>query len=317
MECSHSREPSPNGIVVLNKPSGITSASAVHRLKRSLELSKRYSVGHSGTLDPMATGVLVCLVGKATKLASSFSDASKQYSGRMRFGIRTSTDDIEGEVLETLNAGVAPDFNTILSYTREFQGEILQVPPSVSAIRVNGERAYRRVLRGEDVKIVARKVQVDLFEIFETEDPWEVSFRIQCGSGTYIRSLARDLGERLGVGGCLASLQRDVVGPFSLRESICLEEISPAVGLRHWSDGFLELPEVIIGERHLAALCHGRDAYSPIQGDFGDRTIVRFAREQAFRSEGLLELRDHAWKIRYISPEVRESVMENSGRVHE
>lgn len=210
-----------DGLVIVDKPSGWTSHQVVGRLRRILGTRK---VGHAGTLDPMATGVLVAGVNRATRLLGHISLTTKTYAATIRLGQATVTDDAEGETLALRGAGLIDPQIAREAMTR-YVGTIVQVPSAVSAIKVNGQRAYARVRRGEAVELDGREVIVTRYELrgsarsqVEGVDVLDLDVEVDCSSGTYIRALARDLGDDLGVGGHLTSLRRTRVGGFSLDE---------------------------------------------------------------------------------------------------
>jgi tRNA pseudouridine55 synthase len=212
------------GLVVVDKPGGMTSHDVVARMRR---LAKTRRVGHGGTLDPMATGVLVIGVGRGTKLLTYVTGATKSYDGTIRLGQTTVTDDREGDVTATVPAGHLGD-EEIRAALAGFEGEIDQVPSSVSAIKVNGERAYKKVRDGEEVVLAARRITISrlaVHEIRRSGDVVDVDVSVSCSSGTYIRAIARDLGARLGVGGHLTALRRTEVGGFPLAEALTLEQL--------------------------------------------------------------------------------------------
>lgn len=214
-----------SGLVIVDKPAGWTSHDVVARMRR---LAGTRRVGHAGTLDPMATGVLVVGVEKATRLLGHLALTSKTYEGTIRLGETTSTDDAEGEPTGSAPAGHLSD-ERIAEGVRALTGEIMQVPPQVSAIKVNGQRAYKRARQGEDVELKARPVTIHAFEVREVRRSGEtvdVDVSVTCSSGTYIRSLARDLGEALGVGGHLTALRRTAVGPYRLEQARTLEQLA-------------------------------------------------------------------------------------------
>ena len=210
-----------SGLVVVDKPGGITSHDVVARVRR---LAGTRKVGHAGTLDPMATGVLVLGVDRATRLLGHLSLTDKRYAATFRLGVSTTTDDAEGEVLET-RATDAVDEDAVRSALAGLVGEIEQVPSSVSAIKVDGRRAYARVRAGERVDLPARRVVVHELTVTSLSLP-TLDVEIHCSSGTYVRSLARDLGAALGVGGHLTALRRTAVGPFSLAGARTLDELA-------------------------------------------------------------------------------------------
>ncbi|WP_432743135.1 tRNA pseudouridine(55) synthase TruB [Streptomyces sp. JH002] len=210
----------PDGIVVVDKPAGHTSHDVVAQM-RGIARTRR--VGHAGTLDPMATGVLVLGLGQATKLLGHLALTEKEYLGVIRLGQTTVTDDAEGEITGTAGAP-AVDRAALDAAVAALTGDILQVPASVSAIKVDGKRSYKRVREGEEVELPARPVTVRSFDVHHvstTETPdgtpvTDVTVGVVCSSGTYIRALARDVGAALGTGGHLTALRRTRVGPYGL-----------------------------------------------------------------------------------------------------
>ncbi|MFM9110988.1 MAG: tRNA pseudouridine(55) synthase TruB [Prochlorococcaceae cyanobacterium] len=212
---------SPCGFLVLHKPAGLTSHGCVSRVRRALGLRR---VGHGGTLDPAVTGVLPIAVGPATRLLPYLS-GDKAYRGVIQLGVRTSSDDLEGEVLERRSPGpIEPA--ALEAALAGFRGLIEQVPPQVSAVHVNGERAYARARRGEASALAARPVTISSLELLAYDGATgRLELAVGCSAGTYIRALARDLGERLGCGGCLAQLERTAALGFDLRQAIPLDAL--------------------------------------------------------------------------------------------
>jgi tRNA pseudouridine55 synthase len=202
------RAPAPEGLVVVDKPSGWTSHDVVGKLRR---LARTRRVGHAGTLDPMATGVLVCGIGRATRLLGHLALTDKTYTATIKLGVVTTTDDADGEVVA--EAAVTASDAEVAAGMSALTGMISQVPSSVSAIKVDGKRAYARVRAGEDVTLAARPVRVSRFALLERRGD-ELDVVIDCSTGTYIRALARDLGSALGCGGHLTALRRTRVGGF-------------------------------------------------------------------------------------------------------
>ncbi|WP_457253237.1 tRNA pseudouridine(55) synthase TruB [Pedococcus sp. P5_B7] len=220
--------PAPDGLLVVDKPSGWTSHDVVGRARRLCATRK---VGHAGTLDPMATGVLVLGIGRATRLLTFLVGSDKDYTATIRLGQTTITDDAEGEV----TAAVAADgisTGRLEAAVRELTGDLQQVPSSVSAIKVKGERSYHRVRAGEEVDLPPRPVTVSRFEVLTTREGdvdgipvLDVDVEVTVSSGTYVRALARDLGTALGVGGHLTALRRTRVGAFTLDRAHGLEAL--------------------------------------------------------------------------------------------
>jgi len=218
------QEPTPPGVVVVDKPAGCTSHDVVARLRR---LARTRKVGHAGTLDPMATGVLVVGVNRATRLLGHLSLTDKGYDATIRLGESTLTDDAEGEVLARADASGVPD-EDLANAVAALTGRIEQVPSAVSAVKVEGSRSYERVRRGERVQLEARPVEVSAFELQDTRRQGavvDVDVHVECSTGTYVRALARDLGAALGVGGHLTRLRRTRVGGFDLAQARTVEEL--------------------------------------------------------------------------------------------
>ena len=232
--------PAPNGILLADKPQGITSHDVVARTRRALGTKK---VGHAGTLDPMATGLLILGAGPSTRLLTHLVGLDKEYLATIRLGHATTTDDAEGEIVSE-HAVDEVRAEAIRDGIAALTGDIMQRPSSVSAIKVDGRRAYDRVRAGEEIELAARKVTVSAFELLAgrgapfdspaarsgggggVREGVELDVRVECSSGTYIRALARDLGERLGVGGHLTALRRTRIGPFRIEDALAV----PAFG---------------------------------------------------------------------------------------
>lgn len=213
-----------SGILLVDKPKGITSHDAVSRTRR---LAGTKKVGHAGTLDPMATGLLMLGIGSSTRLLTFLVGLDKEYTATIRLGASTTTDDAEGEMTATTDAsGLDPA--RIAEGIARLTGPIEQVPSTVSAIKVNGKRAYALARAGEEVELKARSVTISAFEVLgeprAAGEALDLDVRVVCSSGTYIRALARDLGDDLGVGGHLTALRRTRVGPFSVADALVLPE---------------------------------------------------------------------------------------------
>jgi len=249
----------PSGLVVVDKPSGLTSHDVVARLRRILRTRR---VGHAGTLDPMATGVLVCGVGRGTRLlghlARDSAPDAKAYAATIRLGSSTTTDDAEGELLSTADpAGVTDE--AVAAGIAVLTGPIMQVPSAVSAIKVDGRRAYARVRAGEEVVLPARPVTVATFTLLARRGP-DLDVAVECSSGTYVRALARDLGAALAVGGHLSALRRTRVGPFDLRQARTLPELEsePGQSLTLAEAVAAAFPRRDVDDAAAIALAHGR-----------------------------------------------------------
>lgn len=254
-----SDDPSISGVLLIDKPAGLTSHDVVGRVRRALGMRR---VGHAGTLDPMATGVLVVGVGPTTRLLGIVGGHDKEYEATIRLGASTTTDDREGEVVSTADESALSviDEKAIGESIGRFVGTIQQRPSSVSAVKVDGKRAYDRVRAGEDVELPERTVTVSTFEVLDVRASLEfidVDVRVECSAGTYIRALARDLGAALGVGGHLTALRRTRSG--GVRVSECIDVDSVGVNALTSGGAFArgELPSIDISESDAARARHG------------------------------------------------------------
>ena len=210
-----------SGLVVVDKPGGMTSHDVVSQVRR---LAGTRRVGHAGTLDPMATGVLVVAVNRATRLLGHLTLTDKRYDATIRLGATTTTDDADGDVVASAPTESLTE-EAVRSQLAEFVGEIDQVPSSVSAIKVGGKRAYALVRSGEQVDLPARRVTIHGLDVTGLALP-DVRVSVHCSSGTYVRAIARDLGAALGVGGHLTALRRTAVGPFTLDHARTLDDLA-------------------------------------------------------------------------------------------
>ncbi|MYS87181.1 tRNA pseudouridine(55) synthase TruB [Embleya scabrispora] len=249
--------PPPDGLVIVDKPAGLTSHDVVGRLRR---IAGTRRVGHAGTLDPMATGVLVIGIEKATRLLGHLALTEKEYAGTIRLGQSTITDDAEGEVTATTSAAHVDDAS-IAAGIAELTGPIMQVPSKVSAIKIDGKRSHSRVRDGEEFELAARPITVSAFEVLATRREGEtidLDVRVTCSSGTYIRALARDLGAGLGVGGHLTALRRTRVGPYALERAHTLEELEESFGVLPIAEAATAaFPRREVTEDQARAVSHG------------------------------------------------------------
>lgn len=220
-----------DGLLPIDKPVGPTSHDIVAIVRRTLGIR---SVGHTGTLDPFASGLLLLCIGRATRLAEYLGGWPKEYVARARLGIRTSTDDLQGEVLSESEGWTGLREAEVAGKLASFLGASEQTPPSYSAKKVEGRAAYARARRGEEVELPAVPIRVHSIELESFGLPW-VDFRVVCSTGTYVRALARDLGESLGVGAHLTELRRTAIGPFRVEEALTMEDLEkPEEILRRW-----------------------------------------------------------------------------------
>ena len=215
----HNKADDVNGWLIIDKPKGMSSTNVVGKTRWLMHANKN---GHTGTLDPFATGVLPIAFGEATKLISFITDGDKEYEFVLKFGEQTSTDDTEGEVIATCPK--IPTKEEVLSAIEHFIGEITQIPPVYSAIKINGKPAYKRARKGEDVEIPPRKVKIYALDLLEYNSD-SVKMRVKCSKGTYVRTLGKDLALFLGTKGHLTELRRTQCGIFSLKDKILLENL--------------------------------------------------------------------------------------------
>ncbi|MGZ4825493.1 MAG: tRNA pseudouridine(55) synthase TruB [Terriglobales bacterium] len=254
-----------NGVLVIDKPSGMTSHDVVKRVRHALQ---ERSVGHLGTLDPMATGVLPLVLGKLTRLAQFYNDAGKSYQGQIRFGFATDTYDAEGEA-----AGAAQEVKVTLEEVREaaarFRGEIEQMPPAFSAKKVQGVPAYKLARKKQEVTLEPVRVEIKEFEILNL-DGEVASFRARVSSGTYMRAVAHEMGQQLGVGAHLLQLRRTAVGEFTEAECCTLEQLEEAAKgdeleklMIHPRRILPAFPCVTADELNANRICHGQAVNLP------------------------------------------------------
>lgn len=212
-----------DGLLVLNKPIGISSAKALYRVRKHTRVRKS---GHAGTLDPAASGVLLICMGKATKLVERIMDLSKAYRATIRLDVTSASLDAETP-LESVEVAQVPSREAVVSACARWEGEVSQLPPATSALKVGGRRAYQLARAGQEPQLAPRPVRIYRNQIVRYEWPL-LEIITECGRGTYIRSLARDLGAELGVGGCLTALERTRIGPFRIQDSVTLETLADA-----------------------------------------------------------------------------------------
>ncbi len=240
-------------MILVAKPAGPTSHDVVDRVRRVLGTRR---VGHLGTLDPFADGLVVIVVGRATRLAACAAHWTKSYDGMIRLGTTTTTDDATGEVTATSDAWRFLDATRVREALAGFRGAILQRPPAYSAVKAGGERAYRRARRGERVELTPRRAEVGELEVTRIALP-DVTFRATVSAGTYLRSLARDAGDVLGCGAHLAGLRRARVGPFRLEDAVALDRVT-ADALRDPAALVADLPRRELDSAEREAAIHGR-----------------------------------------------------------
>jgi tRNA pseudouridine55 synthase len=288
--------PSP-GLVIVDKPAGMTSHDVVGRCRRIFKTRK---VGHAGTLDPMATGVLVIGIERATKILGLLTATDKSYAATIRLGQTTSTEDADGEVLQTISAAHLTDA-AIEAAAADYRGEIAQIPSAVSAVKVGGKRAYRLAREGQAVELAARPVRIDRFDVLairRIDDLIDVDVEVDCSSGTYIRALARDVGAALGVGGHLTALRRTRVGRFGLDQARTLDALAEDPRLSYTLDEacLLAFPRRDLSAEEAESARHGR-RLSPagIDGVYAavspDWHVIALLRDEGDATESVVVVR--------------------------
>lgn len=286
-----------DGLVLLNKPAGVTSFQALRPVKKLLP--KRTKVGHTGTLDQFATGLLPVLIGKATRLVPLFSNFDKSYRGTVRFGEETETLDPESDPVPS---GDPPSLEELAAALPRFVGEIEQVPPAYSAVHISGERAYRRVLRGEVVEIPARLVTVHAVELLSYHPP-DAELLIRCSKGTYVRSLARDIGEACGCGAYVRQLSRESVGPFRLAEGVREPTMNDIRPLEEILSRIREVRRVDLEPSKAARVANGaklRETLSSKELE-GEERFVAFHNQQG-RLIAIAEQRERGFQYILVRP---------------
>ncbi|OBC02814.1 tRNA pseudouridine(55) synthase TruB [Mycobacterium sp. 852002-40037_SCH5390672] len=289
--------PTGPGIVVVDKPPGMTSHDVVGRCRRIFSTRR---VGHAGTLDPMATGVLVIGVERATKILGLLTATAKSYTATIRLGQGTSTDDAEGELVHSVSARHLTN-EAIESAVAGLRGDIEQVPSTVSAIKVDGKRAYRLAREGQAVELKARPVRIDRFEVYDIRpgaDVVDLDVEVDCSSGTYIRALARDLGAALGVGGHLTALRRTRVGRFGLDHAYPLDELAERPRLSYSLDEtcLLIFPRRNLSAEEAEAAGNGRSlAPAGLDGVYAacdpDGGVMALLRDEGSRTKSVVVIR--------------------------
>lgn len=227
------RADGPHGLIVIDKPIGCSSMDVVRRVRRAADGAR---TGHAGTLDPLATGVLICCLGRATRCVDQLMDLTKIYNATVDLTAFSSTDDAEGE-LEVIEATAPPTVDQVRAALEPLIGEIEQIPPAYSAVKVHGKRAYKLARRGEAPIMPPRIVRVDRIDVHRYDWP-ALDITVTCGKGTYIRSLARQIGQALQTGGYLTALRRTAIGPYSVLQSVKLDDLPETLT----QDDLLEAP---------------------------------------------------------------------------
>lgn len=262
-----------NRVIVLDKPQGLTSQQAVTKVKRALGVKK---AGHAGTLDPMATGVLLVCVGEATKISRFLMDLGKEYLATVRLGQSTDTLDAEGTVVESVE-GVEPSVNDVVQALEQFRGEIMQRPPMYSALKRDGTPLYKLARKGIEVERPKRPVTISSLELEHYEFP-DITIRLSCSKGTYVRTLADDLGRALGTVAHLVSLRRTAVGAHRVEDTVALEDLPGSDrGNVEVEEALSHLPAVSLSEPDFQKARHGRPVPAgPYEvSETGDTMLLR------------------------------------------
>lgn len=265
-----------HGWVIVDKPAGITSTSVVNKVRWAFDAKK---AGHAGTLDPSATGLLAVALGEATKTVPYIMDALKCYEFEVRWGQATNTDDTEGEVIKS--SDLRPTDDAIKQEIQSFVGDIQQVPPKFSAVKIDGQRAYKLARDGEDVELAARDLYVDELLLSDRPNDDTAILEMTCGKGGYVRSIARDLGENLGCLGHVITLRRLWSGPFDLDQSVTLDQIEPFAKTEEidqflvpLEDGLKDVPTGSTNAEGAAKLRNGNAAICFTTAEYGDEIWV-------------------------------------------
>lgn len=268
-----------SGWLVVDKPAGITSTAVVNKVRWAIDAKK---AGHAGTLDPEATGVLAIALGEATKTVPFITEALKAYVFTIRLGQATNTDDAEGEVIAT--SDLRPDDDAIKAALSPFIGDIMQVPPQFSAVKIDGERAYKKAREGEEMDLAARTLWIEELLLVDRPDVDHVVLEMTCGKGGYVRAIARDLGDALGCKAHVKSLRRIWSGPFQATDGITLEKVeamakTPELDafIQPLEIGLADLPEVRCLSESVAKLRNGNPASVIASGvEYGDEVWASF-----------------------------------------
>jgi tRNA pseudouridine55 synthase len=294
---AHATSKPDSGLVIVDKPAGLTSHDVVGRCRRIFGTRK---VGHAGTLDPMATGVLVVGIERATKILGLLTATDKSYAATIRLGQTTSTEDAEGEVLQTISADHVTDVQ-IEAAVAELRGEIDQVPSAVSAVKIGGKRAYKLAREGQVVELAARAVRIERFDVLGVRrhtDVVDLDVEVDCSSGTYIRALARDVGLALEVGGHLIALRRTQVGQFGLDQARTLDDLADEPRLSYSLDEacLQSFPRRDLTAAEAESTSHGR-ALRPagIEGIYAatapDGQVIALLKDLASQTKSVVVLR--------------------------
>ena len=286
-----------NGVLPIDKPAGPTSHDIVARARRALGVRR---IGHTGTLDPFATGLLLLCVGSSTRLAEYISAQSKSYSARMRLGVTTDTDDLQGSTIASSEGWRHLSADQLLRAFEQQKGELQQVPPQYSAKKIDGERMYDVARRGEAVELAAATVTVHDLRVTAVELP-QVDFEVDCSTGTYIRSIARDVGAMLGVGGHLVALRRTRIGSVRVEDAVSLDQLSDPEAVRTRliapAAALGEMPRVTLDATQIGAIRMGKSVGADAQAPEGTPIALVSVEEELVGIGECLGQRLHPRKV--------------------
>lgn len=276
-----------DGILIIDKSAGWTSMDVCAKLRGILKTKK---VGHAGTLDPMATGVLPVFVGQATRAVSFAESGEKEYIAGLRLGLVTDTQDTEGQILRQAPPGAAFSAKKLQRVLPRFTGEIRQLPPMYSAVKVGGKKLYEYARSGKSIERNARQVTIYALELMEQTSPTDFILRVRCSKGTYVRTLCHDIGAELGCGGCMFSLRRTMAAGFTLAESHTIEEVQEqgAALLRPTDSLFRQYPAYRIGLPREEFLCRNGNPF-PVKDELADGTYRVYGTDGSFLCLSRLE----------------------------
>ena len=293
-----------NSAVLIDKPSGMTSMDVIRKARKKANIKR---IGHAGTLDPLATGLLVLLFGKATKLQDIFQNATKGYTGTIQLGLSTETLDVDGKehVLKDVPSNIQNNSEVTLNLIEKFSGTYFQLPPQYSALKVSGVSSHKLARQGIEVELKKREVTIE-FKKLEFSSNDILSFDVICSKGTYIRSLARDIGVELGCGACIKTLRRTLSSPFTLNETVSLDSFLEDDILEHLVDIsklVSHLPKIEVSPEQLRSLQFGKQEILDQVSISSDKKLAAIFSENSFG--GLAYKKDSgedagAWRIKFI-----------------
>lgn len=299
-----------DGILLVDKAPGLTSARVISRLKHRFKIDK---IGHTGTLDPMATGLLVIVCGEATKLQSLFLGGEKEYMGQILLGVSTDTEDVEGRICERKEIPRrALSEDSLKQACQRFSGEIAQVPPVYSALKVDGARSYALARQDKAVALEERRITIHALSL-KYAGEGVLDYHVRCSKGTYVRSLARDIGIFLGTLGCLKSIRRTYTAPFSLAEAKTLEALEDeqdlAASAYSLGKALSSYPKQMFDDDEIRSLKDGKkEVFSRLSNGEGRKDGgILLVFDRGHRFHGLLKISGDGWKVGFLCPKPLET----------